>query len=159
MTRFERKQAELEKLYEYKRAATVRNDLWALEKTMAKIDALEKEIIEMHKEEHATVFSVLRDKDKCVKHGIYKALIRISLMADATNEACEEARELLAQHGVVSFSFANKIKELCRLSQEIASVTLNSNNKVLEDFIVNNDKFVEMCMKHADAYLKKKMKL
>lgn len=32
MTRFERKQAELEKLYEYKRAATVRNDLWSLEK-------------------------------------------------------------------------------------------------------------------------------
>ena len=49
MTRFERKQAELEKLYEYKRAATVRNDLWALEKTMAKIDALEQEIIEMLK--------------------------------------------------------------------------------------------------------------
>lgn len=159
MTRFERKQQELEKLYEYKRAATVRNDLWSLERTMAKIAALEKELIDMRKAEHATVFSVLHDQDECVKNGIYKALLRISLMADATNEACVTAKELLAQQGITSFNFEHKIKELCRLSQDIASVTLSSNNKVLEDFIVNNDKFVEMCMKHADAYLKNKMKL
>lgn len=159
MTRLERKEAELEKLYEYRAAASRRNDLLWLSVNQKKIDELEKEIIEMRRHEHKTVFAVLSDKDECVKNGVYKALLTISLMADATNEACENARELLAKHGITSFSFQEKVKEMCRLSQEIASVTLSKPNAIMEDFIVNDDTFVDMCMKHANAHLKRKLGL
>lgn len=159
MTRLERKQAELDKLYEYRAAAMRKNDFMWMQRNQAKIDALEKEIIEMRRNEHQTVFSVLSDKDECVKNGVYKALLTISLMADATNEACENASELMAKYGITSFGFKNKVKELKRLSQEIASVTLANPSKLMEDFIVNDDTFVDMCMKHANAHLKRKLKL
>lgn len=159
MTRLERKTAELEKLYEYRAAAMRHNDFMWLQKNQEKIDALEREVIECRRHEHQTVFDVLADKEECVKDGVYKALLTISLMADACNEACVVARDLLAEHGVTQFGFQNKVKELCRLSQEIASVTLAKPNAVMEDFIVNDDTFVDMCMKHANAHLKRKLKL
>lgn len=159
MTRLERKTAELDKLYEYRAAAMRKNDFLWMQRNQEKIDALEKEIIEMRRREHQTVFSVLSDKDECVKNGVYKALLTISLMADATNEACENASELMAKYGITSFGFKNKVKELKRLSQEIASVTLANPSKLMEDFIVNDDTFVDMCMKHANAHLKRKLKL
>lgn len=160
MTRLERKTAELDKLYEYRAAAMRKNDFLWMQRNQEKIDALEKEIIEMRRNEHQTVFSVLSDKDECVKNGVYKALLTISLMADATNEACEVAKSKLLEHGVTSFSFQEKVKELCRLSQEIASVTLaNPDNELMKDFIVNDETFVDMCMKHANAHLKRKLGL
>ncbi len=159
MTRLERKLAELDKLYEYRAAAMRKNDFLWMQRNQEKINALEKEIIEIRRNEHQTVFSVLSDKDECVKNGVYKALLTISLMADATNEACENASELMAKYGITSFGFKNKVKELKRLSQEIASVTLANPSKLMEDFIVNDDTFVDMCMKHANAHLKRKLKL
>lgn len=159
MTRLERKQSELDRLYEYRAAAMRKNDFLWMQRNQEKIDALEKEIIEMRRREHQTVFSVLSDKGECVKNGVYKALLTISLMADATNEACENASELMAKYGITSFGFKNKVKELKRLSQEIASVTLANPSKLMEDFIVNDDTFVDMCMKHANAHLKRKLKL
>lgn len=132
--------------------------MW-LQLNQAKIDELEKDVIEIRKNESATVFSVLSDKEECVKNGVYKALLRISLMADACNEACEIAKDKLAEVGVTAFSFQEKVKELCRLSAEIACITLKSKNALLEDFIVDNGTFVDMCMKHADAHLKRKLKL
>lgn len=159
MTRLERKETELERLYEYRAAAMRSNDILWLSANQKKIDALEKEIIECRRHEHQTVFDVLSDKDECVKNGVYKALLTISLMADACNEACETARELLAKHGVTEFSFQSKVKELCRLSREIASVTVHTGSKVMEDFIVDDGTFVDMCMKHANAHLKRKLRL
>lgn len=159
MTRIERKEAELERLYKYRQAAMDKNDFVWMAKSQEKIAELEKEIAEMRKNESATVFSVLSDKDEMVKDGVYKALLRISLMADATNEACEFAKSLLKEHGIVDFSFRHKIDELCKLSAEIAAVTLRSKSRTLEDFIVDNGTFVDMCMKHADAHLKRKLKL
>lgn len=159
MTRLERKEAELNKLYEYRRIALERNDIMWLSMNQAKLDALSKEAEEMKQYQTATVFKVLSDKDEMVKNGVYKALLRISLMADACNEACETAFSLLKQYGITDFSFRGKVKELCKLSQDIASVTIRTQNKTMEDFIVDNDTFVDMCMKHADAHLKRKLKL
>ena len=135
------------------------NDFYWLQMNENKIKSLESEVEELRDSQSATVFSVLSDKDEMVKDGVYKALLRISLMADATNEACEIAKSLLKEHGIVDFSFRAKVDELCRLSSEIAGVTLRAKNKMMEDFIVDNEKFVDMCMKHADAHLKRKLKL
>lgn len=49
MTRLERKESELNKLYEYRAAASRNNDVMWLLKTNKRIDTLEKEIIEMRK--------------------------------------------------------------------------------------------------------------
>lgn len=159
MTRLERKEAELDKLYLYRASAIRQNNLYWLNMNADKIDALEKEVIELKKNQSATVFSVLADKDEAVKDEVYKALLRINLMADACNEACEVAKGLLKEHGIVDFSFRAKVDELCKLSQEIASVTIMCKNKTMEDFIVDNGTFVDMCMKHADAHIKRKLKM
>lgn len=159
MTRLARKEAELNKLYQYRQVAMRNNDFMWLQYNQSKIDSLEKEIIELRKNESATVFSVLSDKDEMVKKGVYKALLRISLMADATNEACEIAKSLLKENGITDFSFRAKVDELCKLSSEIAGVTLHANNKTMDDFIVDNETFVDMCIKHANAHLKRKLKL
>lgn len=159
MTLLERKQAQLEKLYQYRAAAMRHNDFLWLNKNQGKINEIEKEIIDLKKRQSVTVFDVLSDKDEMVKDEVYKSLLAISLMADACNEACEVAKSKLAEYGVTSFSFKQKVDELCALSQEIASITLASKNKMLEDFIVDNDTFVDMCMKHAHAHIKRKLKL
>lgn len=159
MTRLERKEAELERMYEYRAAARRRNARLWLMQNEPKICALEKEVIECRRNQHQTVRAFLEDKDECVKNGVYKALLTISLMADACNEACENARELLSKHGVTEFSFQEKVKELCRLSREIAGVTISRPNRVMEDFIVDDGTFVDMCMKHANAHIKRKLKL
>lgn len=159
MTRLERKEQELEKLYEYRAAAIKMNNLMWLQRNQDRIDVLEKEVIELRKNHADTVFSVLSDKPEMIRDEVYKSLLRISLMADACNEACEMCREKLAKHGIVSFSFQDDVRKLCELSQKIASVTLRSKNKILEDFIVNNDTFVKMCIKHADAHIKRTLHL
>lgn len=46
MTRLERKEAELKRLYEYKNAALRSNDLCWLTRNQEKIEALEKEVAE-----------------------------------------------------------------------------------------------------------------
>lgn len=51
MTRLEQKEAELEKLYQYRAAALRKNDLVWLSLNGQRIDALEKEIIELRKNE------------------------------------------------------------------------------------------------------------
>lgn len=159
MDRIERKRAELEKLYQYRAAAMRRNDFLWLSANQQKIDSIEKEIIELEKNRHATVFSVLSQKDEMTKNGVYKALLRISLLADACNEAAVIARDLLAEHGITDFSFRNKVKELSQLSHDIAGITLVPNRSILENFITDDEKFVDMCIKHADAHIKRKLKL
>lgn len=159
MTRLERKQEELKKLYEYKRAAIAHNDLYWLSRNKEKIDRLEKEIEEMRQYEPRTLREVLADRDECVKNNIYKSLLRISLLADATNEAAELCRETLKKAGLYDFTFREKVKEMCKLSLEIASIPLGARGGLMEDMLVNNDKFVDMCIKHADAHLKRTLKL
>lgn len=132
--------------------------MW-LNMNAAKIDALEKEIIEMRKHQSSTVFQVLSDKDEKTRNGVYKALLRISLLADACNEACCIAYDALRKYGITSFSFQDKVKNLQDMSRHIAGVTLMANNHNLEDFIVDDETFVDMCIKHADAHIKRKLKI
>ena len=149
----------MQKLYEYRAAATRSNDVMWLNINERRISELEREIIEMRRQQSSTVFQVLSDKDEMTRNGVYKALLRISLLADACNEACCQAYDLLKQHGINGFSFQDKVKELKDKSRHIANVTLRSNNRTMEDFIVDNETFVDMCIKHADAHIKRKLKI
>lgn len=159
MTRLERKQAELEKLYKYRKAAMDANDFYWMQKNDEKIAALNEEIADMKRIAAETLLDVLSDKDESAKNEVYKSLLRISLMADACNEACVVTRQLLSKYGVTDFSFRQKVDDLCKLSQDIASITIQCKNQTMEDFIVDNDLFVDMCMKHADAHIKRKLKI
>lgn len=159
MTRLERKEAELKRLYGYKRHFMEQNDILSMHRTQEKINQIEKEVEEIKRYEPQRLGDLLADRDESVKNGIYKALLRISLLADVVNEAAEEARSILRKLGIDDFAFRQKVTELCKLSQEIACVPLIQKGSLLEDFIVDNEKFVNMCMKHADAHIKRKLKL
>ena len=159
MTRLERKQEQLNKLYQYRAAAMQNNDIMWLQMNQRRIDELEKEIAEMRKYEPKKLSDFLKDKPEDVKNDLYKALLRISLMADAVNEASFICKKKLKDLGIKDFTLRKEVDELTELSRKIASFVIIPNQKVLEDFIVDNDTFVDMCMEHADAHLKRKLKL
>lgn len=158
MTRLERKQAELDKLYRYKAAAVRNNDLMWFHLNQDKIAALEAEVAELRKYEPQKLRHVLADREECVKHDIYKALLRVSLVADVVYEASFEAKSILSRYGIIDFHFAKKVDEIVSLSKEVAGIPI-AGGEIMESFIVDNEKFVGMCMKHADAYIKRRLKL
>lgn len=162
MTRLERKEAELEKLYQYRQAALRNNDLMWLTRNQAKIDALEKEVIECRKYAPTTLKSLLDGKDEDFKNDFYVGMLRISLLSDAVNEACAEVRgmfkDLLGEDNF-DFSLRKEVDEMNKLSQRIASFAILPNDHILEDCIVNDDKFVDCCMKLATKHLESKLKI
>lgn len=159
MTRLERKEAELSKLYEYRAAAIKRNDLVWLMRNKEKIAEAEKEVEECRKYAPLRLADALKDEPQRVKNDVYKALLRISVLADVVNEACFMCKDLMKSLGLNDFSLRAEVAEMDRLSQKIASFVLMPKQKILEDFIVDNDAVVNGCIIIADRYLNDKMKL
>lgn len=159
MTRLERKEAELDKLYQYRAAAMKRNDIMWLQVNQKRISALEAEIAEMRKYEPKRLSELLVDRDESVKNEIYKSLLRISLLADVVNEAAERCRSVLKQYGLNDFHFRHKVVELSKISQEVAGIVIIPESGILLDFIVNDDEVVDKCVDIADKYLNDKLKI
>ena len=159
MTRLERKQSELDKLYLYRAAALRNNDIMWLQMNQRRIDELEKELIEMRKYEPMRLSEVLSGSSEQVKNDVYKSLLRISVLADVVNEACVRCREKLGEFGLSDFTLRTEVGEMDKLSQKIASFVLAPRQKILEDFIVDDDDVVNGCIILADRYLNDKLKL
>ena len=160
MTSLERKEAELEKLYQYRQAAMKSNNIMWLSKNQDKIDALEKEIIEIRKFRPTSMKKLLENKSEECKNRFYKGMLRISLLSDAVNEACEQMKTMFKDElGVDDFSMRREVEEMRKLSQQIASFAIIPNNEILEDFMVDNGKFVDRCIVLADLHLKEKLNL
>lgn len=157
MTYIERKKAELDKLYEYRAAAMRKNDLVWLSRNQQKIEEIEREIIEATRREPMKLSDVLKGHAPEVKNEVYKSLLRISVLADVVNNACEECKTVLGKFGLNDFSFRQDVDDMCKVSQKIASVVLIPNNEILEDFIVDNDEVVDGCTAIADKYLNNKL--
>lgn len=171
MTRLERKEKELNDFYKLRAAALKTNNLLWLSQNKHKIDALEKEVIAMRSEakrtmeEHKQKASVylkdlLEEKGEDVKNRFYVGMLRISMLSDAVNEACEEVKSLMKNElNVVDFSLRKEVSELASLSQKIASFVCRTGSPILEDCIVNDDKFVDACMKLATKHITSKLKI
>lgn len=161
MTRLERKQAELKKLYEYKAAALRRNDLTWLWKNQSKMETLIKEIEELKNYAPTTLKKMLDDKnDEELTNRFYRCMLRISLLADVVNEACEDVRDLFKKElGVKDFSLRKEVEDMRALSAKIANFAIIPNGKAIEDCIVDDGNFVETCIKLADEHLRNKLKL
>lgn len=161
MTRLERKQVELKKLYEYKAAALRRNDLTWLWKNQSKMETLIKEIEELKNYAPTTLKKMLDDKnDKELTNRFYRCMLRISLLADVVNEACEDVRDLFKKElGVKDFSLRKEVEDMRALSAKIANFAIIPNGKAIEDCIVDDGDFVEACIKLADEHLSNKLKL
>lgn len=159
MTRLERKQEELDKLYGYRAAALRNNDIMWLQNNQRRIDALEKEIIEIRNHKPLMLKDILDKEPEHVKNDIYKKFLKISIFADVVNNACFEVREALVRLGIEDFSLRAEVEEMNKLSQKVASFVLLPGNRCLEDFIVENDEVVRGCNILADRYLNDKLKL
>lgn len=161
----------MNKLYEFRAAALRRNDLLWLSHNKHRIDALEKEVIAMRDdvkrqmEEHRrTASSSLKDllesKGEDVKNRFYVGMIRISMLADAVNEACEEVRTMMkSELNAVDFSLRKEVNELTTLSRKIASFVCGTGSPILNDCIVDDDKFVDCCMNLATKHITSKLKI
>lgn len=159
MTRLERKQAELKKLNEYKQAAILRNDLMWLTRNQKKIQELENEIAEIKRYEPMLLSEVLTEYGVEAKNEMYKALIRITLVADVLTEAMEDCKDVLKKYGLQDFTFRNDVAEIEKLSKKIAEIALTNGNSVMEDFLCSNAEVIDACYSIADAYIDKKLKL
>lgn len=160
MTRLERKESELQKLIEYRKAALERNDIVWLTRNQAKIDALVKEVEDCKKYAPTTLKALLADKDADFKNRFYVGMLRISLLSDAVNEACAVVKDMFKYElGCDDFSLRKEVDEMDKLSQRIASFAIIPNDHILEDVIVNDDKFVDCCMKLATKHLTSKLKI
>lgn len=159
MTRLERKEAELAKLYEYRKAAMAQNNYYWMRKNQDKIELLEKEVEECRKYAPQKLSDVLKDEPQATKDGIYKALLRISVLADVVNDACFRCKELLKELGLDDFTLRAEVAEMERVSSKIAAFVLQPKQRLLEDFIVDDDDVVNGCIILADRYLNEKLKL
>lgn len=159
MTRLERKEEELKKLYEYRAAALRRNDGYWLCKNQKKIDDLEKEVIECRRHAPMKLSDALKEYGDDVKNDIYKRLLRISLLSDVVTQACLDCKCALRKVGLDDFSFRADVDEIDRLSKRIANIVLVTGNATLEDFIVDNEDVIDRCYAEADRYLNKKLNL
>lgn len=160
MTRLERRQADLDKLYEYRDAALKANDLYWLHKNQAKIVELEKEVRELKlygTKETRYLRDVLDKFSEEDKNTIYKDLLRINLLCDVVNEVAEMAKSDMRKVGILDFSFSKKIEDMCKLSQEIASILILPNNQILDDFIINDSECVDRCVEIANKYIDTKI--
>ena len=160
MTKLERKEAALEKLYEAREVALLRNDLLWLSVNLKKIVALENDVIAMRSNKESTMRDLLEGKDEETKNRFYVGMLRISMLADVVNEACEEIGSLLkSEFNVADFSLKNEVKNLSTMSRRIASFVCNTGSPILQDCIVDNDKFVDNCMKLATKHITSKLKI
>ena len=160
MTKLERKEAELKKLYEYKEAALRNNDIMWLSRNRQKIAELEKELEGLRKFAPTTLKQLLDGKDEDFKNKFYVGMLRISLLADVVNEACADVREMFKKElGCSDFTLRHEVEEMNKLSARIAQFAIIPNDNILEDCIVNNDKFVDRCMKLATSHITGKLKI
>lgn len=160
MTRLERKESELQKLYEYRAAALRNNDIIWLQRSQAKIDALEKEVIECRKYAPMSLHQLLDGRDEDFKNKFYVGMLRISLLADVVNEACAEIKDMFKRElGVKDFSLRREVEEMNKLSAGIARFAIVPGYEFLEDCIVNDDKFVDACMRLATKHITSKLKI
>lgn len=159
MTRLERLQAERDKLIMWRNEAMKNNDFMNMTRANEKIAAKEKEIEEAKKYAPMRLLDILNGKGEDVKNRVYKALIKISLAADFVNDCAEDAKSVLKELGLKDFTLRAEAEELCKLSQKIASFVIFPGQKILTDMMVNNDTYIEQCHRHADAHLKRTLKL
>ena len=66
MTRLERKEAELKRLYGYKRHFMEQNDILSMHRTQEKINQIEKEVEEIRRYEPQRLGDLLADRDESV---------------------------------------------------------------------------------------------
>lgn len=159
MTKEERIKADLEKLYRYRADAMSRGDIVWLSRNNDKIKEKEKELEDAKKYRSVRLLDILADKGDDVKNRVYKALIKISLAADFVNDCTEEAKSLLKELDLNDFTLRAEAKELCKLSQKIASFVIFPGQCLLSDMMLEDSEFIDSCHAAADEHLKKTLKL
>lgn len=158
MTRIERLQAERDRLIRWRYEAMKNNDFLNMTRANEKIAAKEKEIEEARKYAPMRLLDILNGKGEDVKNRVYKALIKISLAADFVNDCAEDAKSVLKELDINDFTLRAEVEEMCKQSQKVASFVVIG-QKILTDMIVDNDTYINQCHRHADAHLKRTLKL
>ena len=167
MTRLERKEKELNDFYELRAAALRTNNLWWLSQNKHKIDALEKEVIALRNHAKDTdekrVYSltqILDTKPAETRAAFYVAMFRISMLADTVNEACEAVNQMMKdEFNAIDFTLKKEVNELTTLSRRIASFAIRTGAPTLENCIIDNEKFVDACMRLATKHITSKLKI
>lgn len=110
MTRIERLQAEVDKLYEYRRAAMEKGNLYWVEINDAKIKEKEAQLAEAKSYEKVTLHKALSEHSEEMKNKVYKLMLKASLAADFLNDCAGELEEAMKQCDIVDFSFKKELE-------------------------------------------------
>lgn len=159
MTRIERLENELDRLYGQRAAAARQNNLHWMEMAQKKISELEKELIEARQYAPRKLSEFLSDKGEDTRNRVFKALLKISLAADFLNDCAEEAKDVLGELGLKEHTLTGDVESVCALSQKLASFVINLGARSLTEMMTDNSDFICKCSEAADEHLKETLKL
>lgn len=159
MTRIERLQAEVDKLYEYRRAAMEKGNFYWVEINNAKIKEKEAQLAEAKSYGKMTLHKALSEYSEEMKNKVYKLMLKASLAADFLNDCAGELEEAMKECGIVDFSFKKELAEIGRLSAKISSFVCLPSQEHLTDMMVYDDEFIATCNAAADKHLKETLNL
>lgn len=159
MTRIERLEAELSKQYDCKRAAVRQNNFAWMHMAQAKIEELEKELINARQYAPKRLSEMLAQYDEETRNRVFKALLRISLAADFLNDCAEEAKGVLGELHLTEHTLSGDVKELAKLSQKVASFVILPKSETLTEMMTDNTDFITACSEAADKHLEKTLGL
>lgn len=159
MTRIERFQEQLRKVYDMRRDAILRNDFITMSRCEVKAKELEKQLQEAKMHVPVTLKNLLDSQGEDAKSAVYKSLIKCSLAADFLNDCAEAAKSELRKVGANDFVFHRDIDQLCQISKKVASLVIFDGQQVLTDMMVDNDEFIDSCHQAADKHLNETLKL
>lgn len=159
MTRIERLQAELSKLYEYRRSAMEKGNLYWAEINDAKIKEKEAQLAEAKSYEKVTLNKALSEHSEEMKNKVYKLMLKASLAADFLNDCAGEVEDAMKELGIVDFSFKKELELISKLSAKISSFVCLPSQENLTNMMVYDDEFIATCNEAADKHLKETLNL
>lgn len=133
-------------------------NLIGLQKYQAKIDIIKERIKE------AELYSPQRlgniaSREDLLDNNIYEKLLEIILAADYLYDTAFDCKQALSKIGIEGFQIYDMVKSIEKISSDIASSVIIDDVGELEDFVVNDDEFVDITHTNAIEHIRKHLYL
>lgn len=157
MTRLERLELELEEAEQAYRNEVRKGKLIGLERFTSKIREIKEKIKECKYYSPQRLGNIVPKKD-LISNNIYQKLLEIILAADYLYDTAFDCKVALKKLGIDSYQIFDMVKNIEDISSRIANTIIVDDVQELEDFVVNDDSFIEKCHNAAIEYIDSTLK-
>lgn len=127
--------------------------LIGLQKYQAKIDAIKAEIKEVELYSPQRLGNIASRED-LLDNNIYEKLLEIILAADYLYDTAFDCKSALSKIGIEGFQIYDMVKQIDKISSDIASSIIIDDVGELEDFVVNDAEFVNITHNNAIEHIR-----